>query len=292
MKIRTLSVVAASLLALSACKEDQAAAPANAADAKPPAAAPAAAGALGTQEQKVSYILGMNIGRQFKSNEVPLDIESFVDGIKSASTDAEPKLSPEEVQKTMAAFQEQMEKKRAEVEQKRETEMAAKATLNKEEGAKFLETNKAKQGVTTTASGLQYEVIKEGTGPKPKPTDTVTVHYVGTLIDGVEFDSSIKRNEPAVFPINAVIPGWQEALQLMSEGSKYKVVIPSELAYGPGGTGGEIGPNAVLTFEVELLKVGPTEPPAEVQPIDGAAHQPIETNPPAEAKPAEAGAKK
>lgn len=267
MKTRNLSaaIVAASLLALTACKEDNTAAPAAAATADAPVAV---AGALTTQDQKVSYILGMNIGRQFKANEVPLDTTSFLAGIKDASTGVESKISQEDIQKTMGEFQKQMETKRAEAEKKRKAEIEAQGVKNKEEGAKFLETNKAKAGVKTTASGLQYEVIKEGTGAKPKPTDTVTVHYVGTLIDGKEFDSSIKRNEPASFPLNAVIPGWQEALQLMSEGSKYKVVIPSELAYGAGGTGGDIGPNAVLVFEVELLKIGAVEPPVESTPAD------------------------
>lgn len=289
MKTRTLSavVVAASLLALTACKEDKAATPAAtpAADAAPAAAA---AGPLATQDQKVSYILGMNIGRQFKSNEVPLDTDSFLSGIKDASTGAEPKISQDDIQKTMTAFQAQMEAKRADAEKKHKAEQEALAIKNKDDGAKFLETNKAKAGVKTTASGLQYEVIKEGTGAKPKLTDTVTVHYVGTLLGGKEFDSSIKRNEPATFPLNAVIPGWQEALQLMNEGSKYKVVIPSELAYGAGGTGGDIGPNAVLVFEVELLKIGAVEPPAEPAPTDGNGAAPAPTGQPANtAKPAE-----
>lgn len=247
MKTRTLAVVAASLLALSACKEDKAAAP---------AATTASTAALATQEQKVSYILGMNIGRQFKANNVPLDQASFLDGIKTASEGAEPKLSQEDIQKTMMTFQQEMEKKQAEAEQKQKAEMEAAATKNKEDGTKFLAENGKRQGVVTMTSGLQYEVLKEGTGAKPKATDTVTVHYVGTLIDGTEFDSSIKRNEPATFALNAVIPGWIEALQLMQEGAKWKIFLPPELGYGPGGTGGAIGPNATLIFEVELLKVG------------------------------------
>ena len=258
MKTRTMAVVAASLLALAACKEDKAAAPA------PVAAAPVAA--LATQEQKVSYILGMNIGRQFKANSVPLDTTSFIDGVKTGSDGSEPKLKQEEIQATMMAFQKDMEKKQAEAEAAQKATMEAAATKNKEDGAKFLAENGKKAGVTTTASGLQYEVLKEGTGPKPKATDTVTVHYVGTLLDGKEFDSSIKRNEPATFALNAVIPGWVEALQLMPEGSKWKVYLPSELAYGPGGTGGDIGPNATLVFEVELIKVGAEAPAPEAAP--------------------------
>lgn len=264
MKTRTLAVVAASLLAITACKDDKAAAVAT------PAATPAAT-AFATQEQKVSYILGMNIGRQFKANNVPLDQASFLEGVKTGSEGGEPKLNQEEIQKTMMAFQQDMEKKQAEAEQKQKLEMEAAATKNKEEGTKFLAENGKKPGVTTMSSGLQYEVIKEGTGPKPKATDTVTVHYVGTLIDGTEFDSSIKRNEPATFALNAVIPGWVEGLQLMPEGSKWKIYLPSELAYGPGGTGGAIGPNATLIFEVELLKVGAEAPaPVEAAPAEAA----------------------
>lgn len=272
MKTRTLAVVAASLLALSACKDDKAPANTAPAEAKPAAAA---AGELATQEQKVSYILGMNIGSQFKANEVPLDQASFLAGMKSAIDGSEPKLSQEQIQQTMKAFQEEMMKKQAEAEQKQQAELEAAAAKNKQEGEKFLADNKARAGVVTTASGLQYEVLSEGKGPKPKETDTVTVHYRGTLIDGSEFDSSYSRNEPATFAVNAVIPGWVEALQLMPEGSKWKLYIPSDLAYGPGGTGGKIGPNATLVFEVELQKVEAT--PAQVESVD------IE---PAEQKPA------
>jgi FKBP-type peptidyl-prolyl cis-trans isomerase len=125
----------------------------------------------------------------------------------------------------------------------------------KEEGNKFLAENKAKSGVMTTASGLQYQILKEGTGPKPKATDQVKVHYHGTLVDGTVFDSSVDRGEPAVFGVNQVIPGWVEGLQLMPVGSKWKLVIPSDLAYGPRGAGGSIPPNSVLIFEVELLEI-------------------------------------
>jgi FKBP-type peptidyl-prolyl cis-trans isomerase len=122
-------------------------------------------------------------------------------------------------------------------------------------GEKFLQDNAVKEGVTTTASGLQYKVITEGTGKSPKATDTVLVHYAGTLINGTEFDSSYKRKEPIEFPLNRVIPGWTEGVQLMKEGAKYRFFIPSKLAYGPRGAGRDIGPNEALIFEVELLKV-------------------------------------
>ncbi len=255
---RTLAIVAAGLLTLSACKEDKAAAV---------PAAPAV-GALATQEQKVSYILGMNIGSQFKTNQVPLDQDSFIDGIKAAREGTEPKLTKEQIQETMMAFQADMQKKHEETEKTQKAEADKAAEKNKLDGVAFLAENGKRAGVTTTASGLQYEVLTEGKGAKPKATDTVTVHYRGTVIDGTEFDSSYTRNEPATFALNAVIPGWIEALQLMPEGSKWKVYIPSDLGYGPGGTGGAIGPNATLIFEVELIKIGEVAPAAaEEKPV-------------------------
>ena len=249
MKARTLAVVAASLLALSACKDDKAAAPAAPAEAKP-----VAASGLTTQEQKVSYILGMNIGSQFKANQVTLDESSFVAGIKTAVDGSEPKLTKEDIQQTMQAFQTEMQKKQEEAQKAQQAAMEAAAVKNKEDGVKFLAENAKKAGVQTTTSGIQYEV-----------------HYVGTLIDGKEFDSSIKRNEPATFAVGAVIPGWVEILQLMPVGSKWKVAIPSDLAYGAGGTGGDIGPNATLIFEIELLKIEApgAAPAAGVEAIDG-----------------------
>ncbi len=268
MKTRTLAVVAASLLALTACKDDKAGA------AAPATASAASTSGMTTQEQKVSYILGLNIGGQFKANNVPLDEASFVAGMKTAVDGSEPKLTKEEMGQVMAAFQESMQKKQEEAQKAQEAKLAADAVKNKEEGAKFLAENAKKPGVKTTASGIQYEVLTEGKGEKPKESDTVTVHYVGTLIDGKEFDSSIKRNEPATFAVNAVIPGWVEVLQLMPVGSKWRVVIPSDLAYGAGGTGGEIGPNATLIFEIDLQKIEAPNPAAssgKVEAIDAQA---------------------
>ena len=133
--------------------------------------------------------------------------------------------------------------------------MQEAAGPNKIEGQKFLEANMLKEGVTTTASGLQYKVIKAGSGNKPKATDTVTVHYQGTLVNGTEFDSSYRRGQPVSFPVNGVIPGWTEALQLMEAGAKWQIVIPSNLAYGDRGAGPQIGPNATLIFEIELISI-------------------------------------
>lgn len=264
MKTRTLAVVAVSLFALSACKDDKAATPAAPVEATPAAAA----SGLSTQAQKVSYILGMNIGSQFKANQVPLDESSFVAGIKTAVDGSEPKLTKEDIQQTMQAFQTEMQKKQEEAQKAEQAATAAAAETNKQAGEKFLADNKAKPGVVTTASGLQYKVLTEGKGAKPKATDTITVNYRGTLIDGTEFDSSYKRNEPATFALNAVIPGWIEGLQLMPEGSKWEIYVPAELAYGAGGTGGPIGPNATLIFEVELMKIEAPSAAGKVEAVD------------------------
>ena len=157
-------------------------------------------------------------------------------------------LSEEEMRTVMTAFQKEMAAKQAEM-------MKSQGEKNKKEGEAFLAENKKKEGVKTLASGLQYKVIKEGTGKTPKATDKVSTHYQGTLIDGTEFDSSYKRGEPATFPVNGVIPGWTEALQLMKVGSKWQLFVPSKLAYGEKGAGPIIGPNAVLIFTVELLAI-------------------------------------
>jgi len=218
---------------------------------------------LETQEQKVSYIIGSDMGNNFKANEITIDEKAFMAGVNDAIKGTKSALSEEDVKAVMTAFSENMKKKDEAKQAAQKVEADKKSKENAETGKAFLEKNGARKEVTTTKSGLQYEVVTMGKGNKPKETDMVTVHYSGKLIDGTEFDSSYKRNEPAVFPVNGVIPGWVEALQLMPEGSKFKLVIPSDLAYGPGGTG-PIGPNAVLVFDVELVKIGAPEPkPAE-----------------------------
>lgn len=204
---------------------------------------------LQSLEQKVNYTIAQNLANNFKQSGVTIEPETFALALKDVRDGVPSRLSDEEMQTVMQTFQEQAMAQREE-EQKKIAEENAAA------GAKFLEENKAKEGVTTTESGLQYRVITEGSGAKPTATDTVTVHYSGKLLDGTEFDSSYSRNEPAVFGLNSVIPGWTEGLQLMSEGSKWELVIPSDLAYGPGANG-PIPPNSVLVFEVELLEVKP-----------------------------------
>ncbi|PQO25418.1 hypothetical protein C5Y96_24055 [Blastopirellula marina] len=198
---------------------------------------------LESTEQKASYAIGRNIANEIANPDVPFDVDALVAGFRDGLTGAESKLTEEQVGAALQAFQAlvqtQMQKK---------AEMAAKA------GTEYLADNAKKEGVKTTKSGLQYEVVKEGTGATPKLTDTVVCHYKGTLIDGTEFDSSYKRGEPAQFPVNGVIEGWTEALQLMKVGGKWKLYIPADLAYGPQGRPG-IPPNAVLLFDIELLDI-------------------------------------
>lgn len=229
--------------------------------ANPPAgqeaAAPANPDAPKSLDEQASYIIGLNIGRNLKAQEVPANPDLVMKGIRDGLSGAQPVMTDEEMTATMNTFQQQMMAKQ-------EAKMKAEGTKNQKAADEFLTANKAKTGVVTTASGLQYEVVQEGTGASPKATDQVTVHYTGTLLDGTKFDSSVDRGQPATFPVNQVIAGWTEALQLMKVGGKYKLYIPPALGYGERGAGGEIGPNALLVFDVELLGIG--EPAAAQQP--------------------------
>ncbi len=217
---------------------------------QPAAKAPAEASPFKTQKEKVSYALGMAFGRNMKSQGIDLDPDTFVKAYKDVLSEAKAAMTDEEAQQTMSAFQ-------VEMVAKQQAEMKKKGDEQKAKGEAYLAENKKKEGVHTTTSGLQYKVVKEGDGKKPTAGDSVTVNYRGTLVDGTEFDSSYKRNEPASFPVSGVIPGWTEALQLMKTGSKYEIVIPSNLAYGETGAGGVIPPNATLVFEVELISISP-----------------------------------
>ncbi len=214
---------------------------------------------LKDQKDKASYSIGYDIGSTFKKQNIELNTDALIAGMKEALAGKEASMSKEEREKTLEAFQKEMMEKQVAASKEA-------ATKNQAEGEKFLAENKKKEGVKTTASGLQYKVVKEGTGPTPKETDTVVTNYRGTTIDGTEFDSSYKRNEPATFPVNRVIKGWTEALQLMKVGSKYQLFIPAALAYGERGAGRDIGPNATLIFDVELLSIKPPEPAATVAP--------------------------
>jgi FKBP-type peptidyl-prolyl cis-trans isomerase len=210
------------------------------------------ASGLTTQKQKLSYFIGFQVGQSFKQQGLDVDVDIVSAAIKDVIANAKPKLSVEEMKATVEILQkESAEKAAAAAEVSKEA-----GEVNKKEGAAFLEANKNKEGIVTLPSGLQYKIVTQGQGKKPKPTDTVVVNYRGTLINGKEFDSSYKRGEPATFPVNGVIKGWQEILPLMQEGSKYQVVIPSDLAYGAEGPpGSDIGPNATLLFDVELMSI-------------------------------------
>jgi len=212
---------------------------------------------LKTLKQKVSYGIGLNIGRNMKEQGVEIETLLLVQGLRDALSGAKPQLTDAELQAAMNAFQRDLERKRAMQRIEKDPKLKAAAEKNQKEGQAFLAKNAQVKGVKTTPSGLQYQVLKSGKGPSPKATDQVTTHYHGTLIDGTVFDSSVDRKQPATFGVNRVIAGWTEALQLMKVGSKWKLVIPSKLAYGlTPRPGGPIGPNAVLVFEVELLSIG------------------------------------
>ncbi len=188
-----------------------------------------------------------------KQQELEIEVDAFSQGLADGLGDGEPKLTDAELRETLMAFQQQMQ-------QKMTARMARQAEENTNAGAAFLTENKKREGVTTRESGLQYEVIQAGEGTaKPSETDVVQVHYTGQLTDGTVFDSSVQRGQPATFPVNRVIAGWTEALQLMTVGSKWRIVIPSDLAYGERGSPPRIGPNAVLVFEVELLGINPSD---------------------------------
>jgi len=203
---------------------------------------------LKDDKDKASYGYGMNIGQNLKRQGIEINPDLLAAGLKAVLNGEKTVITDEEARQAMMAFQQEMQSKRME-KQKKEGEE------NKKKGDEFLAENKKKEGVQTTASGLQYKVITMGKGPKPKADDTVKTHYRGTLIDGTEFDSSYKRGEPATFPVNGVIKGWTEALQMMPVGSKWQLFIPSDLAYGPGGRG--IPPNSTLLFDIELLGIEP-----------------------------------
>jgi FKBP-type peptidyl-prolyl cis-trans isomerase len=224
MKYLTAAVAALGLLAVSAMAQEP-----------KEKAAPKAGGA--ELRQKASYALGQNIGDSMRKQAIEIDADSLARGLKEGLA-GKGELNEQQIREVLTAFQEEI--------------VAKKSKADND----FLEANKAKPGVKTTASGLQYKVLKEGNGPSPKATDTVSVNYRGTLVDGTEFDSSYKRGEPTEFPVNRVIPGWTEGLQLMKVGSKYEFFIPAKLAYADRPPpGSKIGPGATLIFEVELLNI-------------------------------------
>ncbi len=194
-----------------------------------------------TQAKKWSYIIGTDIGRRLKQQKFDLDLKYLFMGIEDSINGKESRLTQEEIEEALKSLQKKM--------------MTKVSEENLKKGLAYLAENAKKEGVITTKSGLQYEILRAGTGAIPKSTDTVEVHYKGTLIDGKEFDSSYRADKPAIFPVTGVIPGWVEALQLMRKGAKWKLVIPSHLAYGDKPAGRMIGPNSTLIFEVELIDI-------------------------------------
>lgn len=203
---------------------------------------------LDNPKNRISYTIGLNIGKDFTSQDMDLDPDVLVMGIKDAMEGRDSRLTEEEMMAEIQAFQQDMQARQIAKIQ----ELAAK---NRAESEAFLAENATQEGVVVLDSGLQYKVIEPGDGASPTVNSMVTVHYRGTLVDGTEFDSSYSRNEPATFPVGGVIPGWTEALPLMKEGAKWQLAIPSELAYGENGAGNVIGPNAALLFDVELISV-------------------------------------
>ncbi len=238
---------------------------------------------LKDEKDKVSYSIGLDIGTTFKKQNMDINTDVMVAGLKDGMSGNKPQMTEEQIKETMTAYSKSMMEKQAAAGK----EAGAK---NAAIGEKFLAENKTKEGVKTTSSGLQYKVLKEGSGESPKETDTVVTQYRGTLINGTEFDSSYKRNQPATFPVNRVIKGWTEALQMMKPGAKYQLFIPPNLAYGERGAGGDIGPNETLIFEVELLSVQPADAKAAALPAASAAGKPetkseVKASPTASPKP-------
>lgn len=240
-KFSLVSGIALATLMLAACGADK-----KAEEAK-----------LDTLEAKMSYIFGANMATQFKQEGIAIDPAALALAVVDIQAGKESRISQEDMQQVMQEFQ-------AQAQAKQEEKFKLDSEANKAASDAFLAANATKEGVQTTESGLQFKVVTAGEGAKPTTEDSVTVHYKGTLIDGKEFDSSYARGEPVTFPVTGVIPGWTEALQLMSKGAKYELYIPAELAYGAGGTG-PIGPNSALVFEVELLDIVKPAAPAKAK---------------------------
>jgi FKBP-type peptidyl-prolyl cis-trans isomerase FklB len=203
---------------------------------------------LDSTKNRISYTIGVNIGQDFKSQQMDIEPDALLMGLKDTLAGKELQLTEEEMVQEIQNFQQEMQAKLV-------AEMEQQAAKNKAEGEAFLTENAKREGVVVTESGLQYKIIEPGEGEPPGPADVATVHYRGTLIDGTQFDSSYDRGQPAAFPVGGVIAGWSEALQLMKPGAKWQLIIPAELAYGDRGAGQDIGPNSTLLFDVELISV-------------------------------------
>lgn len=202
------------------------------------------AATLDTEKQKLSYIFGIQVGQNMLQEGVELDLEAFKSGVADMMAGKQPQLDQASAEQVIQEFQ-----------AKKAQEMAQVMNEKQEQAKTFMADNAEKEGVVTTESGLQYEIIEAGDGATPTETDKVIAHYKGTLLDGTVFDSSYDRGEPATFPVNGVIQGWQETLQMMKEGGKWRIVVPANLAYGPRGAGQLIGPNETLIFDIELIAI-------------------------------------
>ncbi|HKW62308.1 MAG TPA: FKBP-type peptidyl-prolyl cis-trans isomerase [Candidatus Acidoferrum sp.] len=224
---------------------------------------------LKTDKDKQSYAIGINVGKglgqNLKQTGLEIDPAILTRAIKDVLSGGTQSMTDQEAQETLKALQADLRAKQEEMRKEQEAKMKVLGEANKKEGDEFLAANKVKEGVTALPDGLQYKILQEGTGPKPAATDAVTVNYRGTLVDGTEFDSSYKRGQPATFNVTGIIKGWTEALELMPVGSKWQLVIPSDLAYGPSGRPPMIGPNSTLVFEVELVSIQPR--PAAPAPV-------------------------
>jgi FKBP-type peptidyl-prolyl cis-trans isomerase FklB len=243
-----------------------------------PSPASSASATVRDDKDKISYSLGVDIGRTLQRLQLDLNQDALSKGITDVLGGKPMAMTDQELQQTLQAFQQKMMQKQQEAMSKKQEEMKAVAEKNKADGKKFLDDNAKKADVKTTSSGLQYKVIKEGKGEKPKDTDIVETNYRGTTIDGKEFDSSAKHGSSFSFPVNGVIKGWSEALKLMPVGSKWELYVPSDLAYGDEGYGEDIAPGSTLVFEVELLGIkknaGNTPPGTEQQPESSAGKKP------------------
>ena len=253
----TTSILASVLLLGNALAQqnpaaNKAAAPATKAEQAP--GAPSQSGSsLPSEKDKFSYALGMNLGSNLQRQSVTVDVDLVMRGLKDSLAGGKTLLTEDEARAALMQMQNELR-------QKQQEKAKEQGEANQKEGDAFLAANKSKEGVVTLPSGLQYKILKAGTGPKPAASDKVVCNYQGTLIDGKEFDSSSKHGGPATFPVNGVIKGWTEALQLMPVGSKWQLFIPPQLAYAERGAGADIGPNATLIFEVELVSIEPKAP--------------------------------
>jgi FKBP-type peptidyl-prolyl cis-trans isomerase len=251
-RLLAATTLAASLALIAGCNQD-----AKNADGKADAATTGAAASkdpnaipgLKNEKERISYMVGLDIGKTLEQVKDEIDVPTLEKALRTTLQGGKPLMDEKQAQAVREAFSQKIQAKRI-------AEQMQKATDNQKAGQAFLAKNAKAAGVQTTASGLQYQVITQGTGPKPKEGDLVRVHYTGTLLDGTKFDSSLDRGEPATIPLQQVVPGWREGIQLMPVGSKYRLWLPANLAYGEAGTpGGPIGPNSTLVFEVELLGI-------------------------------------